>query len=188
MQQHYAVTIALVLATALSTPCAAQSRLLPADRVRILSVDGSSLTGVASELSPDSIRVSVQGEQQRWVRRAEIAYLERSAERHRKFARNFGVTIGSAAGVGAMLGAITWKECKSSGLFGCMFVPESRFDAFLMGGVAGGVISVPVGVILGLAIQYDRWEPTRLAEARRSSLIVKPVFVAGPGLSASFSF
>ena len=188
MQQRHVVTIALFLAASLPTPCIAQSRLQLADRVRILSFDGSSRTGVLRELSSDSIRVSVLGEQQRWVRQADVAYLERSAERHRRFGRNFALTIGSTAAVAGMLGAITWTKCVSNEFLGCLMHPESRSDAFLMGATIGGVLSVPVGVILGLAIQYDRWEPARMAEVRRSGLSVKPEFGRGPGLSASFSF
>jgi hypothetical protein len=187
MQQRHVVTIALFLATSLPAPCVAQSRLQPADRVRVLTVTGTSLTGILAEIAGDSLRVTVNRESW-WLRRGDLAYLERSSERYRQFARNFALTTASGAGVGAMLGAITWKECVSNSLFGCMFVPESRSDAFFAGALAGAFVSLPVGVIVGLALQYDRWEPTRLAEARRSGLSVRPMFGGGPGLTASFSF
>jgi hypothetical protein len=180
-------TAALGLGMSIPTPGAAQVQVQPADRVRILTITGSTLTGVLAEMSGDSMRVTV-GRESWWMRRGDMVYLERSAQRHRQFARNFALTAVSAAGVGAMLGAITWKECVSNGLFGCMFVPESRSDAFFEGGLFGALLSVPVGVIVGLTLQYDRWEPVPMSGARRSSFSVAPLLNRGLGVAASISF
>lgn len=173
------------LAIALPAPGLAQ--LQPTDRVRILTVDGLTLTGAVTEMSPDSLMLSSAGHAN-WVRQSEIAYLERSAGQYRMFARNFVVTAGSVAAVGGALAAITWTECVSNEFLGCLMTPGSRGEAFVMGAAAGALLGTPIGVILGLAIKYDRWEPAQTPAGRRTRVSVMPVFDRGVGASASISF
>ena len=181
-------TTASLLGMALPEPSWAQVQ--PADRVRILTVNGATLTGVVTEASGDSIALSAvvgQGAPH-WVRNPEIALLERSAGRYRQFARNLALTTLSGAALGGMAGALTWTKCVSNEFLGCLFHPESRSDAFWFGSVVAGAFSVPVGILLGLAIQYDRWEPVQKSGATGSSFSVMPRLDRGVGVSASFSF
>jgi hypothetical protein len=187
MKRLYLLMAALALATALPALGGAQLPVQPADRVRILYRDGSSLTGVVTTHSGDSLEVRSSGDR-RWVRQADVAYLERSARRHRRFGRNFAATVGSVAGVTGMISAITWKKCVSNQFLGCLLEPETRGDAFVWGAMLGGVLSVPVGVVLGLAIQYDEWEPAHAASHRLSDLNVRPILHRGVGAAVSFSF
>ena len=164
-----------------------QWHLQPGERVRVLTVSGSSQVGVVSRTSSDSLML-ISGTGTEWLRQGDVTYLERSVRRHRKFARNLAVTVGSVAGVSGMIAAIGWKECKSNQLFGCMMAPESRMDAFLFGGVVGGVLSVPVGVLVGLALQYDEWAPVNGAAQSGSSMSIRPLLDRGLGASVSFTF
>lgn len=185
--RRLALLPALVLWHLCPAPGLAQAALQPKDRIRILTVDDVSLTGVLTELSPDSLMVTgVHGT--RWVHHAEIAYLERSTGRYRQFGRNLILTTGSVAAISGMLGAITWKKCVSNEFLGCLFAPESRADAFMLGAIAGGVLSIPVGVIVGLAVQYDRWEGVRTDGSKWSRLSVAPLPGRGLGATASFTF
>ena len=184
------IAAALFLGGTLSAPALAQ--LQPADRVRILTVHGITLTGTVTGMSGDSIALTaVPGRgQANWVRRPDIAYLERSAGRYRKFGRNLALTTLSGAAIGGMIGAITWTECVSNEFLGCLMHPESRSDAVVFGAVVTGSLSVPIGILLGLAIQYERWEPALDAKPGdwRSSFSVAPRLGRDFGVTASFSF
>lgn len=187
MRQLYLLMAVVVLATAHSAKGEAQPPVQPADRVRILTRGGGSFTGVVIELARDSLEVQSSSER-RWVQQADVAYLERSARRYRRFGRNFAATVGSVAGVSGMLSAITWKKCVSNEFLGCFLEPQTRGDAFLWGATAGAVLSVPVGVILGLAIRYDQWEPAQSTHGRSATVSVQPILHRGFGAAASFAF
>ena len=174
---------AAVMAIAFSEPGLAQ--LQPADRIRILTPDGGTVTGDVLEVASDSLHVDVAG-RSAWVRQADIAYLERRTARHRRFARNFVVTAASTAGVAGAIAAITWKKCVSNEFLGCLLVPESRSEAFVFGGAVGTMIGVPLGLLVGYAVRHDQWEPVPLPG--RLGLTVSPAWRYGPGVSASLSF
>ena len=177
---------ALSIAMVLPGPVAAQ--LQTSERIRILTNDGRSVIGTLAAMPGDSLLVQNPTEAI-WVRQGDVAYLERSIRRHRKFGRNFALTVGSLAGAGAMLGAITYKKCVSNEFLGCLMAPEDRSDAFLMGGIIGGILGAPLGLLMGAAIQYDRWAPvSRGAEGRFTGLSIAPMPHRGIGLSASRSF
>jgi hypothetical protein len=127
------------------------------------------------EMSVDSMIVTDQSGP-RWLAVAEIVYMERSTRRYRRFARNFAMTTGGTAAAGGMLAALAWKE------------GGSRSGAFLAGAMIGAVLSAPAGVILGMAIRYDRWEPAVISGSRRSGVSVTPLPGRSLGASASISF
>jgi hypothetical protein len=183
--RHLDLVLAMVLSATLSATGYAQAQ--PAERVRILTTNGFSITGTLAEATSDSLRIR-ESQDWRWVRRSDIAYLERSTRRYHRFLPNFLATVAGGAGIGGMIGAISWKECVSNEFLGCLLAPETRADAFLMGGAIGGILSVPVGVVLGLALRYDRWEPVHDGPGVSSSLSVRPVVGRGIGMSASISF
>jgi hypothetical protein len=122
---------------------------------------------------------------------ADIAYLERSAEHYRQFGKNFLTTVVIGAGAAGAIWAIVWSPCEDVGFMACFLEPESRGEAFVMGSIIGGAVAVPVGLILGLTLQYDRWEPLSvpgLPAIPSSTISIKPVFTGGLGAVASFSF
>lgn len=173
----------VMLAITLSQPGLAQ--LQPTDRIRILTLSGGTVTGEVLFVAGDSLNVRVAG-RPAWVRQADIAYLERSTARRRRFARNLAVTAASTAAVGGAIAAITWKKCVSNEFLGCLMVPASRSEAFVFGGAVGTMIGVPLGVLVGFAVRHDRWEPVPLPG--RLGLTVSPVRRYGAGVSASFPF
>lgn len=176
-----------VLALAVVLPAAAHAQFQQADRVRILTQDGLTHIGVVADITPDSVMLK-RSDELRWVRRSDVAYLERSTRRYRRFFRNLAVTAGSTAGIGALIGGIAYKKCVSNEFLGCLMSPENRVQAFILGGVMGATVGIPVGVIVGSSIRYDQWEPALQAHERRSSLSIIPLPKRGIGLSASFSF
>jgi hypothetical protein len=181
------LTALMGLATTFPVPAFAQASPQPGEWVRILTVDGTSLTGTLAAASTEAVILSGAGAGKS-VRMADIAYLERRVGRYRRFARNLGLTVGSASVAGGMLSAITWTKCVSNEFMGCFLAPESRTDAFAWGAVAAGVVGVPVGVVVGLARRYDRWEALPLAGSRAATLSIEPVFVGGFGVAGSISF
>jgi hypothetical protein len=181
-----ALTTLTALATTLPSRGLAQPLPQPGERVRILTVDGTSLTGTLTSASAEGMILGGRGG--RSVRLADIAYVERSAGRYRRFGRNFALTTGTASLAGGMLAAITWTRCVSNQFLGCMLTPESRTEAFAWGAVAAGVLGMPVGVVVGLARRYDRWEALPLPGSRTSTVSIEPVFVGGFGLAGSLTF
>ena len=164
-----------------------QWQVQPGERVRILTVTGASQVGVVAKSASDSLMLTT-GSGAMWVRQGDVTYLERSVGRHRRFARNMAVTVGSVAGASGMLAAIGWEKCVSNQLFGCLMAPETRTDAFFFGAVVGGALSVPVGVLLGLALRYDDWEPVGGAVQTGARMSVRPLLDRGFGASVSVTF
>jgi hypothetical protein len=85
--------------------------------------------------------------------------LERSIGRTGRFWKTLGITAGSAAVVGGLISAATWEHCESDGFMSCFMVPASRAEAGILGVIAGGVIGLPLGAVLGAVIKTERWEP-----------------------------
>jgi hypothetical protein len=182
-------TLLAVAALTISFPAAgtAQPQPVAGDRLRILTHDINTLFGTFVSSSADAM-VLKSGGNERQIDYADIAYLERSSERYLKFWQNFFLTVGSGATVSGFLAAITWKPCVSNQLFGCLFASDSRSEEFIFGLAVGGLIAVPVGVIVGLVLEYDRWEPVSVPALPSSTISIRPVFDGGLGLAASISF
>ena len=153
--RHHLFTGALLLTISLPGSGASQPRA--ADRVRITTTAGLTVTGVVADVSPDSFQV-LAGPQSRWVRQAEVSSVQRSVRRERRFVRNLAITTVSSAATVGMIAAMTWSPCVSTEFLGCLMHPESRSGAFMFGAVVGGTFSIPVGVIVGLALRHDVWE------------------------------
>ena len=150
--------LSLVLAVLLAAPLpgAAQDLAAPGARVRVIASDGSTSVGTLNELTADSIRIVDAAQRTLTLVRAG-ATVERSLGRRKNFWKHFAIGTVAVATGGALVSAFTWSECSS-----CWIYPESRAEAFAWGLAAGGVVGIPIGIIAGLAIKVERWEPLAL--------------------------
>jgi hypothetical protein len=183
----FAATL-LVLALGVPTPGAAQAKPGVGERIRILTVNGDSYAGTLSAASAEGLVISgaLGG---RAVRPSEIAYLERSSRRYRRFGRNFLFSIMATGLTTGTIAAAAWSPCVSNQFLGCLMASDSRSEEFAVGLVVGSVLfGIPLGTITGSVIKYDEWEEIPLPGTEKSTVTIAPVLDRGFGLSASISF
>jgi hypothetical protein len=125
-------------------------------RIRVRQPPSLIWVGTLQSLSPDTVTF-IDGQGNRLSLARQNVELERSIGRTQSFWKHFGLTVGGAALTGGIISAVTWTECNESGLFGCFMEPASRGEAFGWGFVAGGLVAVPLGVLLGAVIKPERW-------------------------------
>lgn len=176
---------AVALTLILGGPVAAQRAPSQGDRVRIVLASGERVTGTVEPSAPDTLSLAADYGASRVIAMSDVGALELSGGRHRRFARNLGFGVAGSAVVGGTLAAVTWSPCTDTGIFACLLHPESRSDALLMGLVGGAIIGLPVGLIAGLAITEERWEPVQLQASADGVLSIRPVI--GPGTGAGFA-
>lgn len=183
------ISCIVILAMILPAHGSGQSVLSPGELVRIHPLNGPVVTGIVQVASPQAIRLlGKAGGTEFVIPQDEIGQIERSLGRHRKFGRNFAVTVvASAVGIGA-ISAISWSPCTDTGLFGCIMDPNSRGDAFSLGLAGGAIIGLPIGIIVGLAVKHERWERLSLPRQGQAALSIQPILGRELGLSASFAF
>ncbi len=102
------------------------------------------------------------------IDRTRIRTVERSLGSQGSFAKNF---LGSI-GVGALLvgtSAAATHEPSCSDCWG----PSDRKGAFAIGAIGGAILAIPVGVILGVASQSDRWETMILPPSADVALLLR---------------
>ncbi len=99
----------------------------------------------------------------------EILGIERSLGEQGSFGKTLFATIGIGAGVGFFLVGPFLPVCEQPSYGPCS--PGSRGTAMAQGMVLGGLIAIPVGVILGASRKTERWAP-----------------VSTPGTDDTFSF
>jgi hypothetical protein len=125
-------------------------------RIRVRQQPNLVWVGTLHALSADTV-IFTDAQGQRYSLARQNIELERSIGRMQSFWKNFGLTVGGAAVAGGLVSAISWTECNDSGPFGCLLEPGSRGEAFGWGVIAGGLVGVPVGVLLGAVIKPERW-------------------------------
>lgn len=126
----------------------------PGDRIRLRTAGRERITGTLLEITPDVLRIQADADLVR-IPTDGIASLERSLGSHRRFWRHFLVTTGAgAAAMGLLVAALDDGGC-SDGPFGC----TGPGGAFVLGAAVGAVVSLPVGVVVGLAVRSERWAP-----------------------------
>lgn len=174
------VTAALVLG-----PPAASAQNLPGegDRVRVRMAGGSERTGLVSAFDPAGSLVLVDEASGREVSLPlhDVAGLEQSLGKGRRFGRNLGYTIAATSLTFGVLGAVSWSECTGW----CLLHPESRADAFAWGLVGGAVVGLPIGVIVGLAVTSERWASVDLPAVTERSVHFTPILGPRTGLAVS---
>jgi hypothetical protein len=146
------------------TDLLAQSIARVGDRVRVRDGAGEVFVGRVEAISPVEM-VLVEPTGRRTVAFDGVRRIERSSGVGRRFWRNFAITMGVTAGIGGVISAATWEPCRETDFLGCLLYPESRGEAFGWGMVAGGVVGIPLGVIVGTAVQGERWQPVLLPSA-----------------------
>jgi hypothetical protein len=158
------------------------------DRVRLQQVDGTVLVGTVEGISMDELVLGSATTDSRTLSLGGIESIERSLGEQRRFGRNLAISMGIAAGAGGLLSAVSWSPCRETGFMACFLHPESRGQAFTWGFVAGGVIGLPVGVIVGLAAKGERWQPIARPAVGRVALGLVTGGGRGVGVRASIPF
>ena len=161
-----ALMIAALVAATLPIAAGAQSA---GDRIRIRQADGRSVVGTVVEASASGMRLLGQGGEF-VVATDQIRTLERSRGEGRAFAKNFFLTTGAGALVYGILFAATHEPCS-----GWCIGPTSAGEAFAWGVVGGGIISMPIGVIVGLVVKGERWDRLSLPRPANVALSFGPV-------------
>ena len=181
----------VVAALAFWLPLAVSGQRAPSlgDRVRLRSPDGANPVGVVTSVTPDSVEVrQLRGRTEVWYATADWDQLERSLGRERSFGKNFGITLGVSTGAIALISAIAWSPCTDTGFVACDFYPLSRMRAFGYGMVGGALIGLPLGVIVGLAANSEKWEPISVPGRKSVAIEIVPIVGRRVGLAGSISF
>jgi hypothetical protein len=182
--------IIVLVILAMGSPAYALGQAVPSqgDRVRISRVDGTVETGIFQSASAQGVQLRpVLGSTRPAISLEEIELMERDLGRHSRFWRNFGITVGASIVGIAMLAATTWEPCVSTQPFGCLLAPQSRSEAVGMGALAGLVIGLPIGTLVGSAVKYERWEPLSLSGSGQAAFSIQPIVGRRFGLSASLA-
>jgi len=178
------------IALALLAPASGSAQDGPSigDRVRVQQADGTVLVGTVEGISADEIVLGSSTADSQALSLEGIESIERSLGDQRRFGKNLAITMGIAAGAGGLLSAISWSPCRETGFLACLLHPESRGDAFAWGFVGGGILGLPLGIIIGLAEKDERWE--RIARPAFGPVVLSFAVhpERGAGLRASVSF
>lgn len=172
------VSFLVLVASALMGLRAGAQTPVPGERLRVEYSDRARAIGTFDSLSTDSVFLrDLAGSRSFAVSRVDIRRLERSMGSQRHFGRNFGITMGISALAVAGLSAASWQPCRDPGYLGvgCLFTPESRFQAFGWGLLGGALVGVPLGVIIGVAIRSEAWASVALPATHGPSLELSPV-------------
>lgn len=178
---------------ALSVPTAVHAQPAEAGgRVRVGMTEGARLVGRLVEITPSELVLTgyrlrgrrgaqpglrlVDGNVR--IARGRVRTLERSLGDRRRFVRNFLITTG----VGALaLGTVSAATSHCTGQDDCI----EGSGAFIVGSIAGGIISAPIGLIVGLAVHSERWEPATITLPVGASLTLTPFGAGRVALGAS---
>ncbi len=169
---------------ALSLPSAAGAQPVEAgERVRVGTTAGTRFVGTFIEIRQGELGLRHDDGLDR-INLASVRTIERSLGEQRRFVRNLLLTTGVGALTLGTLTAATWKGCTSvcDGPFSDV---DPGVESFVFGFVVGGIVSTPIGLIVGLVVHSERWEPVTLLPAG-ASLILSPMGAGRVALGASF--
>ena len=176
------IVFLMTLMVVLPSDGSAQAVPIPGDRIRIKQVDGPVLTGMLARFSADTIMVLLDSGGP-WVEVPVegIEALETSLGRRTRYGKYIPLSMLGGAFVGAAYGAIT-GDPSSTGFLSGFDKPE--FRAFV-GFVYGGLIGLPVGLILGSVFGEDRWSRGALPAPTAPRLTIRPVIGSRVGFAGS---
>ncbi len=124
------------------------------ERIRIRTTDGERVTATLIGITPSSVQIENDRGERR-VLREHVSTVERSLGERRRFGRNFLITTAvGALALGTVSLFLDNDTCNDQPL-GCL----DAGGAFITGALVGGVVSVPIGVIVGLSVRGEQWEP-----------------------------
>ncbi len=156
----------------------------PGDRIRIKQVDGPVLTGRLARFSAETIQLSLDsGGPTVEVPVEGIEALETSLGRRTRYGIYIPLSMLGGALVGAAYGAITADPRERRPGFRSDF-DQPGFRA-AVGFIRGGLIGLPVGLILGSVFSEERWNPVALPTPAESGLTIRPVIGSGVGFVGS---
>ena len=170
------------------TPASSQADVPHGTRVRVRHAGGRPMVGTLLVISGDSVRVRTVEAGDVALPAGSVIALDRSLGRGRRFWRNFGLTAMGIAASGGILGAVTYEPCESTGFLSCLMAPDSHGDAFLYGAAFGSVIGIPVGALVGYAVESERWAPVEGFGDTKRRVSVRPIFGRRIGISATYAF
>jgi hypothetical protein len=182
--------IRLLVLVALVAPRTAwgQAPVAAGERVRV-RYDNGSLKGVLHEIAPTGLRLRTsEGDTTAVIDFNRVTGVERSVGRGRNFVKYFFLTVGASATVIGAISAMSWSPCTETGFLACLMHPNTRGDAFVMGFVGGGVVGVPLGLILGLAAREEKWERAVMPPQSGGRIALRPIVGRNVGLAASIPF
>jgi hypothetical protein len=180
--------ILTLVITACPLPASAQTGPEPGpeqgDRVRIVQLDGSVVTGTLDRHVSGEVGVLIDSTGEAWViPEEEIESLERSLGPQRRFGKYLGLTVAASSLTLGTIAAVTWEPCEGWFCFG----PESSGEAFILGAAGGVILGLPLGAIIGAIVKEERWESVSPRGTRKVALTVRPVVGRQIGFSASLA-
>ena len=156
----------------------------PGDRIRIKQVDGPVLTGRLARFSAETIQLSLDsGGPTVEVPVEGIEALETSLGRRTRYGIYIPLSMLGGALVGAAYGAITADPRELPPGFRNDF-DQPGFRA-AVGFIRGGLIGLPVGLILGSVFSEERWNAVSLPAPVASGLSIRPVIGSRVGFAGS---
>ena len=156
----------VVLAVAVLIPVVASGQSAPVaagTRVRV-TAPGNNLdkhVTTVVDVRGDSIVLNVRNSSL-VIGLADVTELEISAGKRTQFWRSAGYGLGLGVVAGAVVGAVTYKECESDHFLGCIMAPQSASESAAMGGMLFGALGLVGGGIVGLLNRTDRWASVTL--------------------------
>ena len=178
-----------LLAMILPASGAAQSAPEKAERVRIHERGGVIVTGTLQSASPQGLRVRSDVNGVTFLIPSDsVEQFERSLGKHRRFGRNFALTVAASSFAVGTVMLISYSPCTETGFLACFMEPHSAGEAFTWGLAGGAAVGVPLGVIVGLALRNERWERASVPGQGHSSLSIRPIIGRQVGLTASIAF
>jgi len=154
----------------------AQASLSTGDRVRVRQVDGTTLVGTFTSVSPQAIHLLVgSDESMAEVPLTQVESLEASLGRR----GNGLVTLAVTAALGATIGGLAWEPCS----FLCFspFSSENRSDAVLAGLGIGALVGLPIALLL----RSERWGPVAVPGSAESAVSILPALGSTVGFVGS---
>lgn len=160
----------------------------PGDRVRIYApnISEKPIIGTLMNITDEDIFIMSKNLSYYFLS-ASVEQFDVSIQKKNNHLRGFLIGAVSTGGLLSLGMGITYRECVSRELFGCMMHPTSRGNAFLFGAVAGGLLGGLTGFIIGSFTETDKWERVSLS----SGVSARPVLINGteqnfPALSIQF--
>ena len=177
------IVFLMTLMSVLALDGSAQAVPSPGDRIRIKQMDGTVLTGTLTTLSPETIQLSVGSDDRTAeIPVARIEALEISLGQRRNYPKYIGLTVAATSIAGAIIGAIAYDNEPCS--FLCIG-PQTRGEYVGLGFVAGAIIGLPLGAMIGYEVREERWNPASLPAPAESRLTIHPLIGSGVGFAGS---
>lgn len=151
---RHALGTALLATLLVLSPATAQSAddLRLGQRVRVTQGLRIRTTGVVQSYEAGTLALVDDEGMLRRFAMDEVSRIELHKGTGRRFGRNLLVTMAVSAGAFGILSAATYEPCQ-----GWCIGPTGAGEAFMWGALGGGILGIPVGVVVGLVSSHDRW-------------------------------